>query len=286
MASPVRRRRCGEGMDAPPVGTGDDSPVTARDWSELPLDALATIFVKVGAVEILMGAGLVCRSWLQAAELPEVWRSVDMAWHKLVVDRNTNDDVLRAMAKAAVDCSGGRLEAFTGTRFVTDELLQYIGDRSVAGFEDPRPRLEPWRGVSNEGFTQLVARCPLLEDLLLVFCHKIGDRDVYEATGRACPRLWRFTQRKWSLTSIGKPSGDALGVAAMHELRSLTLVGSDVTNDELASVLDGCPHLELLHLSSDCFNIVSDDALRARCAGIKSLVLPPRRREVDDEDEY
>ena len=35
-------------------------------------------------------------------------------------------------------------------------------------------------GVSNEGFTQLVARCPLLEDLMLVLCPKIGGRDVYE----------------------------------------------------------------------------------------------------------
>ena len=70
----------------------------------------------------------------------------------------------------------------------------------------------------------------------------------------------------------------------MHGLRTLALHGSDVTNDELAAVLDGCPHLESLDLS-ECFNIVADDALRARCAGIKSLVLP-LRREVDDEYEY
>jgi len=57
----------------------------------------------------------------------------------------------------------------------------------------------------------------------------------------------------------------------MHGLRTLALHGSDVTNDELASVLDGCPHLELLHLSDDCFNIVADDALWARCARIRDV---------------
>ena len=51
-------------------------------------------------------------------------------------------------------------------------------------------------GVSNEGFTQLINKCPLLEDLLLVFCHNVGGRDVYEATGRACPQLRRFRLRK------------------------------------------------------------------------------------------
>ena len=134
-------------------------------------------------------------------------------------------------------------------------------------------------GVSNEGFTHLVARCPLLEDLMLVLCPKIGGRDVYEATGRACPQLRRFRlrTREFCFAADRYSDGEALGVAAMHGLRTLALYGSDVTNDELASVLDGCPHLELLHLSDDCFNIVADDALRARCAGIKSLVLPPSR---------
>ncbi|CAO2206068.1 unnamed protein product [Urochloa humidicola] len=148
-------------MEAPSVDMAPPLP-SDRDWSELPLDALATVFGKIGAIEILMGAGLVCRSWLQAAKLPDLWRYVDMAHHKLVDELSygygiiddlgfsddeiidgvgfssvkpnkiINNEVLRAMAKVAVDRSGGHLEMFVGKEFVNDELLKYIADRSPA----------------------------------------------------------------------------------------------------------------------------------------------------------
>jgi hypothetical protein len=106
----------------------ETTPVAAgRDWSELPVDALVLVFARLGPVEILMGSGLVCRSWLQAAKEPELWRSVDMADHRVVEEMEGS--ALCAMAKLAVDRSKGRLEVFLGKYFVTDGLLKYIGHR-------------------------------------------------------------------------------------------------------------------------------------------------------------
>lgn len=109
--------------------TDVDVTLSGGNWSELLLNALALILGKLDAIKILMGAGLVCRSWLQAAKLPDLWRSVDMAHHKLVEPKMNSD--LCAMARVAVDQSGGQMEEFMGKLFVTDQLLNYIWDRCL-----------------------------------------------------------------------------------------------------------------------------------------------------------
>uniref|UniRef100_A0A0D9XUH3 F-box domain-containing protein n=1 Tax=Leersia perrieri TaxID=77586 RepID=A0A0D9XUH3_9ORYZ len=137
--------------------------VETRDWSELPADALTVVFAKLGIVGVLMGAGLVCHSWLNAAKMPDLWRSVEMS--RLDLDVMTfNENVLCAMAKVAVDRSDGRLEVFKGHDFVSDELLKHIGNRSPYLKVLSLSCYSPTR-VTLEGFSYLTKRCRLLEDI-------------------------------------------------------------------------------------------------------------------------
>lgn len=238
--------------DAPPASVPSDS----RDWSELPLDALTLVFARLGAVDVLMGAGLVCHSWLEAAKAPELWRKVEMDfpwWGAGDFDFdypwNTIKD-MRAMAKVAVDRSNGKLEVFVGKTFVTDEILNYIGDRSpsLKGLE-----LVSCDKVTSEGFTDLLNKCPLLEYMEVSDCEDVRG-DAIVATDRACLRL-----------------------------RHLRLVCNEITNEELMAIVDICPCLEYLSVVN-CCDIVVDDALRAKCAAIKTLELPTSENSDEMSD--
>ncbi|XP_044392356.1 putative F-box/LRR-repeat protein 9 [Triticum aestivum] len=188
------RSSMGEDDAAPPV-----SEPPARDWSLLPLDTLSSIFVRVGAVDVLMGAGLVCRSWLEAAKLPDVWRAVVMENHDVVFLKD--ELVLCAMAKAAVDRSDGQLRVFAGNQFVNNVLLKYILERSpslatlrlvscVEVFSTrlinvirDAPLLELRSLELDDTFitvgelTAVLESCPLLEVLRVHNCFEVYDED-------------------------------------------------------------------------------------------------------------
>ncbi|KAI4988843.1 hypothetical protein ZWY2020_036160 [Hordeum vulgare] len=189
-----------------------------------------------------------------------------------------NREVMCAMAKVAVDRSDGNLEAFVGAHFITDEILNYIGARL--------PSLKPLALVSCElvscdGFTDLVTKCPLLEDIELSGCKHVGGHGMV-AAGRTSPRMRRLVlnkpwRRRWD-------RWDAAGILAMRELRHLRISRSEIRNEELMAVVDGCPFLQ--HLSvAECPNIVVDDALRAKCATVETLELPASQ-DLGDLDAY
>uniref|UniRef100_A0A0E0E1G5 F-box domain-containing protein n=1 Tax=Oryza meridionalis TaxID=40149 RepID=A0A0E0E1G5_9ORYZ len=267
-------------MDALPApAPSPETTTTKRDWSELPVDAPSVVFAKLSAVEILMGAGLVCRPWLDTAKLPHLWRCVDMAahhhhHHRRIASKKKRT-VLCAMAEEAVKRGDGQLEAFMARAFVTNKLLKHVGD--------------------SDGFTQMIAMAHLLEELVISYCRKVrgggGGGGVYAAVAEACPRLRRLEVRRDPAWRDDDDGGDhhrrrPLGIAAMRELRHLTLVGiAGVGDDELAAIVDGgCPHLEVLHVS-ECPGLAAVDvaALRAKCGGVKELTLHPCVAAADDD---
>ncbi|CAL5008095.1 unnamed protein product [Urochloa decumbens] len=263
---------------------GDAEPaqaLLARDWSELALDALTSIFTKLGAVEVLMGAGLVCHSWLFAAKVPSLWRYLNMTKDNNVVKEMCSSgarDLLCAMAKEVVDRSGGQLEVFIGEEFVDDDLIKYIGGRTPSL---KILHLTSCFTVLNEGFVEAINRFPLLEELKLSACENIGGRATYEAVGKACRNLKRFEVAKYmplpySFEIDQEDNSDcdaARGIATMRGLHSLKISHSKLNNKALAAILDNCPHLESLDLDY-CFNIFMDDAMRAKYAGIKMELVP------------
>ncbi|KAG0516835.1 hypothetical protein BDA96_09G036700 [Sorghum bicolor] len=255
---------------SPPTAAEDE----ARDWAEMPSDALAAVFAKLDVAEILLGAGLVCRAWRRlAASDPTLWRRVDMTYQG---DQLQTEEV-EAMARAAVDRAAGTMEAFGAETFVNDELLRYISQR-VPSLKSLHLCL--CHHVTNQGFAEAINGFPQLEELDVTFCSLNGS--MCETAGRACPQLkcFRLNERWCILQSEFAPyegmddDTEALGIAStMPGLQELQLIGNQLTNDGLMAILDRCPRLESLDIRQ-CYNIQMDDALKLKCARIRDLKLP------------
>jgi hypothetical protein len=98
----------------------------ARDWAELPRDALLLVLEKLHHVDVLRGPELVCRTWHRAArDEPALWRHIDFRHQR--VDDSTRWS-LRLMAYAAVRRSRGRCEAFWGDGTVDERVMSLLED--------------------------------------------------------------------------------------------------------------------------------------------------------------
>ncbi|KAL6843361.1 hypothetical protein ACP4OV_027074 [Aristida adscensionis] len=282
---------CMTDVDPSPLPESD-----VRDWSKLPLDALSSIFMKLGAIEILMSAGLVCHSWLATAKAPKLWHFVDMTRHKLVFSKGT--DTLCAMAKVAIDRSGGQMESFWAQKFVTCELLDYIASRTNSL---KSIRLIGCTFTWSESLASFAANCPTLEEIEC--SHHKMPAELFRYIGSVCPQLKRlrihmrwFDSDEIMLEMMGesgqsdededeeshedwepRQNEDAFAIAeSLHELRLLQIAGNSLTNTGVYAILKGCPHLECLDIS-DCCNVAVNEELKARCARLKHVWLRGQR---------
>ncbi|KAJ4824237.1 hypothetical protein Tsubulata_018058, partial [Turnera subulata] len=172
------------------------------------------------------------------------------------------------MCQHAVDRSSGVLQRINIDCFGTDELLQYIVDRSALCHEKyhlnrssnlKSLRLMMCYDTSDEGLIMAAKKMPSLEELELYSCSNA-----------------EFICFNWEDFDDIELDGEAMAIAkAMPELRHLMIFGNLLTNDGLKAILDGCPHLESLDLRQ-CFNLkLEEGGLGRRCAErIKVLLLP------------
>ncbi|OUZ99396.1 F-box domain [Macleaya cordata] len=253
-----------------------DSSEEVRNWLELPPDVMSLIFLKLGAIDILFRAQSVCSAWRKLSKEPQLYRLVDMRNRWDLFDGDEYD--MEKMAREAVDRSCGQLVEFSVEHFGTDELLQYIADKSGSL---RCLRLVSCYQVSDDGLIKMANKLPMLEELEI--CHCSFSEEMLEAVGHACPqlKLFRLNCRGFRRPHI-ECDEEALAIAKnMPQLRHLHLFGNKLTNDGLRAILDGCPHLESLDLRQ-CFNVNLEGDLLKRCKDrLRKLRLPE-----DSTDDY
>ncbi|KAA8519420.1 hypothetical protein F0562_013705 [Nyssa sinensis] len=219
-----------------------------RNWLELPPELMAMILHRLGAIDILTVAQKVCMTWRNICKEPAMWRTIDM---QNLGDLWDMEYDLEIMARHAINRSCGQLVDINVEYFGTDELLQYITDRTS---HLRRLQLVCCYSVSGEGLSEAAKKLPLLEELHLYYCSL--SKEAIETVGRCCPLLKSFKLNdKGFIHPHIESDEEALAIAEnMPELRHLQLFGNKMTNQGLQAILDGCPHLESLDLRQ-CFNV-------------------------------
>ncbi|CAA7046996.1 unnamed protein product [Microthlaspi erraticum] len=275
------------------------------NWAELPPELTSSILHRLGAIEILENAQIVCTSWRRVCKDPSMRDLEDLT-------RLRSCD-LKVMCLHAVDRSqGGLLEIDIG-HSCTDSLLTYISQSSsylrslklamcfyitdkgiveavaklplleelevsfcsmsgdslkVAGQSCPNLRslkLAVWSQITDKGFVEAVVKLPLLEEL--EFSYGSLSKESLKVVGQACPNLKTLILKKISYRDCGIGcDDDALAIAeTMHGLRHLQIFGNYLTNTGLNAILDNCPNLEYLDLRR-CFNLHLAGDLEKRCS--------------------
>lgn len=108
---------------------GLNTMVNRRNWQELPSEITTSILGRLGAVDILVSARKVCRSWRGICSDPAMWRIVD-----LMITTEPDHDFryrLEILARKAVDLSGGEMIDITLHHFLRYNTLFYIADRYI-----------------------------------------------------------------------------------------------------------------------------------------------------------
>ncbi|XP_050287859.1 putative F-box/LRR-repeat protein 23 [Quercus robur] len=238
-----------------------------RNWLELPRDVTESILQRLGAVEILETAQMVCTLWRSICKEPSMWRDINMC---NLCEWEDGPSYPLKMCRNAVDRSCGQLRGINIEYVANDELLNYIAQSSS---QLRRLRLFDCYEITDEGLIKMAEKLPLLEELDIT--SSLLSVETIEAVGRHCPHLKSF---KWNHVVYRLPGiqcdEEAVAVAKnMPELRHLQLIRNRLTNDGLQAILDNCPHLESLDLRK-CFNVTLSGDLGRRCARIKNLRLP------------
>ncbi|VVB07867.1 unnamed protein product [Arabis nemorensis] len=245
-----------------------------RKWAELPPELTSSILLRLGAIEILENAQKVCRSWRRVCKDPSMWRRIDM--HNLG-DSGSMEYDLDIMCRHAVDRSEGGLIAIDIWSFGTDDLLDYIAQRS----SNLRSlKLAMCYSITEEGFAEAVAKVPSLEELEVSYCQL--SEESLKVVGKSCPNLKTL---KLNCVGYRLPSNesdeDALAIAeTMPRLRHLQLFGNRLTDVGLNGILDNCPNLEHLDLRQ-CFNVKLAGDLEKRCSEKIKVVRRPNDSTLD-----
>ncbi|WMV40688.1 hypothetical protein MTR67_034073 [Solanum verrucosum] len=236
-------------------------PPPSPQWVELPAEITMDILQRLGTIEIVESVQRVCSTWWKVCHDPAMWRVVYLKFQPDI--HRSRYRMLEKICRIAVDRSQGQLLKISIENFGSEDLLNYIAERSS---QLRHLRLVKCGNVAGS-LTVAAKNFPLLEELH-THLTLITEEDI-ESVGRYCPLLKSFTLNASKCTtieySLSPDDGQALAIAkSMPELRHLALILNPLTDVGLQAILDGCPHLVSLDLRRCNIDLEGDLGTRCR----------------------
>ncbi|XP_058783581.1 putative F-box/LRR-repeat protein 9 [Vicia villosa] len=270
---------------APSVKKSKGESTRKPNWLELPIDLIKNILQRLDIVEILTIACYVCPLWWNICKDPLMWRIIHISNIELIP---LNLCCLEKIIRRAVDLSCGHLEDIAIELFCTDDLLKYIAHRAS---NLRRLKIADCNKISTKGLIEFVKMFSLLEELHISFKHL--SKNSIEVIGQFCPLLkslnlvapeYAHFDFNDEVFAIGK---------TMPGLRHLSFSRIVFMNDELFSILDGCPLVENLDLQY-CHVRDLSPSMEKRCREqLKDFRLPKNNKFMkygnyfdNDEDDF
>ncbi|PRQ29574.1 putative F-box domain, leucine-rich repeat domain, L domain-containing protein [Rosa chinensis] len=146
-----------------------------RNWTELPDDITASILSRLGTLEILRTAQRVCMTWRR------ICKDNSLVWQSIYIHDEHYIDMsyLDKICRHVIDLSSGNLVDISIEYIGTDQLLKYMAESS-SGIK--RLRFVNCTSLTDEGFSEVASKLPLLEDLDISKCDNISSKSLQVVT--------------------------------------------------------------------------------------------------------
>jgi hypothetical protein len=109
-----------------PAKEAQGDTTTVPNWLELPKEVTANILQRLGTIDIVTSACLVCPQWWNICKDPFMWRTIQIT--NTLVSPYSHVE-LADMSRYAIERSCGHLENIHIDSFCTDHLLECIAEK-------------------------------------------------------------------------------------------------------------------------------------------------------------
>ncbi|XP_020682651.1 F-box/LRR-repeat protein At3g48880 [Dendrobium catenatum] len=242
-------------------------------WSEMEINCLAEIFMKLGLDDLTLVVPFVCRSWLAAVRHPLCWKKLDFRRVDVLPWSNFSKTFTFIYSLPYFSFTYFLKLAVKNSRSSVTELrlpLKFTSSEDLKFISNECPKLRsvalPILNSDDEAMiSELVCKWKDLERLEL----KFSPSNLPELLKNISLRCNKFSEL---IISGEIREEDAMAIVSyVPQIKKLDLSGSYLSKKELLNIVKGCKQLQELNVNG-CIGFQGDDSeIIAKVSAIRAF---------------